>query len=93
MPGTGDCPITAYNATGDSRLWDTVLEWMQTKPERFDLTKLIALGLSTGGYWAYKVAYTHKDWFLGVVGQGGGSHYMFSQEWLENVDHLGYLTE
>jgi len=49
--------------------------------------------MSCGGYYAMRIAHTHKDLLAGVVAHGGGCHYMFDPEWLEVASHMEYPFE
>jgi esterase FrsA len=51
------------------------------------------LGLSTGGYWAAKVAHTHAEHLCGVVDHGGCAHYTFQPEWIEKAQFGTYPFE
>jgi hypothetical protein len=44
--------------------------------------KILARGISTGGYYALRIAHTHADRLFAVVAQGGGSHHMFDAGWI-----------
>lgn len=61
--------------------------------EELDRERRVAWGLSTGGFYAMRIAHSHKERLTGVVSQGGGCHRMFEPEWLEKVDHLEYPFE
>ena len=92
IPGTGDCPALRHDSTSPDRLWSSLLDWLDGQDE-LDKEKRVAWGLSTGGYYAIRIAHTHKDRLLGVVSQGGGCHRMFEPEWLDKVDNLEYPFE
>ncbi|OCL14476.1 yellowish-green 1-like protein [Glonium stellatum] len=89
IPGTGDCPADPNDPTSAERLWNSVLDWIEQQPW-VEKGKLIAWGVSCGGYYAMRIAHTHKDRLLGVVAQGGGCHHMFDPEWLEIASHMEY---
>ena len=89
IPGTGDCPATASDPTSPDRLYSSLFDWIATQ-ERLDAKKVAIWAFSTGGYYAIRVAHTHADRLAGVVALGGGCHYMFEREWLDNVNHLEY---
>lgn len=73
----------------------------------FNMRKIIAWGLSAGGYNAIRAAHTHAPRLAGAVGQGAGTHHFFSRAWLLKAkDHeypwtllpaitekFGYTTE
>lgn len=92
IPGTGDSPALKHDPDSPDRLWTSLLDWIDGR-EALDSKKTVAWGLSTGGYYAMRIAHTHKERLLGVVSQGGGCHSMFDREWLDNVDHLEYPFE
>ena len=92
IPGTADCPALRNDSTAPDRLWSSLLDWMDARQE-LDQTRRVAWGLSTGGYYAMRIAHTHKERLTGAVSQGGGCHRMFEPEWLDQVDHLEYPFE
>ncbi|MGH9809401.1 MAG: alpha/beta hydrolase family protein, partial [Terriglobia bacterium] len=90
MPGTGDAQL---NGSEDAeRLWDAVLDWCATRPE-IDSERIGAWGGSTGGYWAAKVAHTHRDRLAAAVAQGGCAHLAFTPGWIEKAQHGSYAFE
>ncbi len=90
MPGTGDAPLKGSEDA--ERLWDHVLAWCAKRPE-IDAERIGAWGGSTGGYWAAKVAHTHKDRLAAVVAQGGCAHHAFTPDWIEKSQHGSYAFE
>ncbi len=68
MPGTGDAPL--FGSEDAERLWDAVLDWCATWRE-INAGRIAAWGGSTGGYWAAKVAHTHRARLAAVVCHGG----------------------
>ncbi|KAK3311511.1 Alpha/Beta hydrolase protein [Chaetomium strumarium] len=89
IPGTADCPADSADPESPDRLWTSLLEWM-AKDGRFDVRRVMVWGLSSGGYYAVRIAHTHKDQLVGSVAQGAGCHYFFDREWLEKVDGHEY---
>ncbi|KAF1838388.1 alpha/beta-hydrolase [Decorospora gaudefroyi] len=89
IPGTGDCPAEASDPTSPDRLYSSLFDWVDEQAE-LDKQKTAIWAFSTGGYYAIRVAHTHADRLAGVVALGGGCHYMFEREWLDNVNHLEY---
>jgi dienelactone hydrolase len=89
IPGTGDCPAKASDPTSPDRLYSSLFDWVDAQ-EGLDNKKTAIWAFSTGGYYAIRVAHTHADRLAGVVALGGGCHYMFEREWLDNVNHLEY---
>ena len=92
IPGTGDCPADPNDPTSPDRLWSSVLEWMREQPW-IDSNRIAAWGVSCGGYYAIRIAHTHKDFLAGVVAQGAGCHHMFDPEWLEITRFMEYPFE
>jgi len=86
MPGTGDSPIKGSEDA--ERQWDAIFDWIDTRPD-LDSTRVGGWGGSFGGYWATKVAHTHKDRFKGVISQGGGAHLVFSAPEVERAQRNG----
>jgi hypothetical protein len=89
IPGTADCPADSADPTSPDRLWDSMFEWMAAD-RRFDMSKVMVWGLSSGGYYAVRIAHTHRDKLVGSVAQGAGCHYFFDREWLERADGHEY---
>ena len=89
IPGTADCPADPSDPSAPDRLWTSVLDWMEIG-EKFDLSHVMVWGLSAGGYYAVRVAHTHKDRLRGVVAQGAGVHYFFGKDWLEKAEGHEY---
>ncbi|KAL9033590.1 MAG: hypothetical protein Q9214_007440, partial [Letrouitia sp. 1 TL-2023] len=85
IPGTADCPADAKDSSSPDRLWDSVFEWMAEQGV-FDMEKVAAWGLSTGGFYAARIAHTHRGMLKGAVAQGMGCHYCFDEEWIEKAD-------
>ncbi|PQE29039.1 pigment biosynthesis Ayg1 protein [Rutstroemia sp. NJR-2017a BBW] len=89
IPGTADSPADPSDPDSPDRLWTSVLDWME-KEGRFDMKHVMVWGLSTGGYYAVRLAHTHKDRLRGVVAQGAGVHYFFGKDWLEKAEGHEY---
>ncbi|KAJ9132374.1 Esterase FrsA [Pleurostoma richardsiae] len=90
IPGTADCPADPADSESPDRLWDSLLEWMGAQEGLFDMGKVMVWGLSSGGYYAVRIAHTHADKLVGSVAQGAGCHYFFDREWLEKADGHEY---
>lgn len=90
IPGTGDCPANPSDPTSPDRLYSSLFDWIASQASTLDARKVAIWAFSTGGYYAIRVAHTHKDSLAGVVALGGGCHHMFEREWLDNVNHLEY---
>lgn len=89
IPGTGDSPALKNDPLSPERQWSSVLDWIQEQ-EMFDRKRICVRGVSTGGYYAMRIAHTHADRLLAVVSQGGGSHRMFSSEWIDVQNNMEY---
>lgn len=89
IPGTGDSPAAKSDPTSPDRQWSSVLDWISTQRE-VDNRRVVVWGFSTGGYYALRIAHTHADRLLGSVSLGGGAHFMFDREWLQEINKLEY---
>jgi dienelactone hydrolase len=89
IPGTADCPADPADPESGDRLWTSVLDWME-KQGTFDMKKVMTWGLSCGGYYAVRIAHTHKDRLKGSIGQGAAVHYFFGSDWIEKADGHEY---
>lgn len=90
IPGTADCPADPADPTSPERLWDSLFAWMATFRGVFDMRRIVVWGLSAGGYYAVRIAHTHKDRLAGSVAQGAGTHYFFDPAWLARADGHEY---
>ena len=89
IPGTADSPADPSDPEGPDRLWTSLLDWMEQE-KSFDMEKVLAWGLSCGGYCAVRIAHTHKDRLRGSVAQGAGVHHFFGSDWIEKADGHEY---
>lgn len=89
IPGTADCPAARRDPASPDRLWPAVLDWMQSQGV-FDPRRIVAWGLSAGGYYAIRAAHLHADRLAGAVGHGAGTHHYLGRSWLERVDGHEY---
>ena len=89
-PGVGDSPLKG--SENAERLFEAVLDWISTRKE-LDAKKVAIWGLSTGGYWAVKVAHLYKDRITCAVSQGGPVHYAFEPEWISQQERGEYAFE
>jgi alpha-beta hydrolase superfamily lysophospholipase len=92
IPGTGDSPADAKDPKSPDRLFTSLIEWIEAQGA-LNKQKICVWAFSTGGYYAIRLAHTHPDKFAGVVALGGGCHYLFEEDWLNNVNHLEYPFE
>ena len=86
MPGTGNSPVTGSEDA--ERQWDAVFDWIAANPE-LDEGHVCAWGGSFGGYWATKVAHTHRERLAGMASQGGGCHIIFTPDWIAKSQEGG----
>ncbi|MFE2188578.1 alpha/beta hydrolase family protein [Streptomyces sp. NPDC059455] len=90
-PGVGQSPVLA--GPDAERQWDPVFDWLQGRDD-LDGDRIAALGLSFGGYWAMKLAHTHRERLAAAVNWGGGVHLTFQPEWQEKSRHASsYLMD
>ncbi len=80
MPGTADAPLAGSEDA--ERLWDPIFDWLAARSD-LDGERVAVLGNSTGGYWAAKLAHTHRERIAAAVDHGGPSHFAFEREWIE----------
>lgn len=89
IPGVADCPSSKTDPLAPDRLFTTILDYIKSVPE-FNERKVIAWGLSAGGYYAIRLAHTHASRLAGAVGHGAGTHHYIGPEWLKEVNHHEY---
>ncbi|HYY87534.1 MAG TPA: alpha/beta fold hydrolase [Chloroflexota bacterium] len=90
MPGVADAPLAGSEDA--ERLWDAVFDWIASRPD-LDAQRVGIVGGSTGGYWAAKVAHTHRDRVRAAVDHGGCIHHAFSAEWIAEAQRGEYPFE
>ncbi len=91
MPGVGESPVLA--GPDAERQWTPIFEWLQDQ-EDIDGGRCAAIGGSFGGYWAMKLAYTHRERLRCAVNWGGGVHITFTPEWQRRSrDASSYLMD
>lgn len=90
MPGVADAPIAG--SENAEQLWDAVFDWIDTRPD-LDSSRVGIVGGSTGGYWAAKLAHTHRDRIRAAVDHGGCAHYAFEPEWIARAQRGEYPFE
>jgi hypothetical protein len=78
MPGVGESPVLA--SVDAERQWTPIFEWVRGRDD-LDGSRCAAIGGSFGGYWAMKLAYTHREYLSCAVNWGGGVHITFTEEW------------
>ncbi|KAF2732515.1 pigment biosynthesis protein Ayg1 [Polyplosphaeria fusca] len=90
IPGTTvDCPANKRDPLSPDRLFTSILEWIKEQPY-LNEKKMIAWGLSAGGYYAIRLAHTHREQVLGSVGHGAGTHHYIGREWLAQIERHEY---
>src|SRR5207247_1757824 len=58
-----------------------------------DGTRVAIVGGSTGGYWATKLAHTHRERIRAAVNHGGPVHEAFTERWIERSQRGDYPFE
>ena len=91
MPGVGESPVLAGRDA--ERQWAPVFDWLAERDD-LDGNRCAAIGASFGGYWAMKLAYTHRERLRCCVNWGGGVHVTFTPEWQERSrEAASYLMD
>jgi esterase FrsA len=90
MPGVGDAPIPGSER--GEELWNGVFDWIAAEPG-LDKTRIAVVGASTGGYWATKLAHTHRDRIAAAVNHGGPAHLAFQADWIARASRGEYPFE
>lgn len=78
IPGTGESPVLA--SADAERQYTPVFEHLAARDDVAG-GRCGVIGASFGGYWAMKLAYTHRDHVAAAVNWGGGVHITFTPEW------------
>jgi esterase FrsA len=79
-PGTGQSPVKV-SPTAD-RMLSRALDYLVSRKE-IDPKRIVAHGVSFGGYWAAKLTVTERERLRGVVVQSPPVHAFFTPEFLE----------
>jgi pimeloyl-ACP methyl ester carboxylesterase len=87
MPGAGNSPVMA--SEDGERQWTAMLDWIDKQPD-LNSTRVGAWGGSDGGYWATKIAHTHRERLTAVISQGGGAHKLFTAEWIASAQNYSH---
>jgi esterase FrsA len=91
IPGTGESPVLA--SVDAERQYTPVFDYLATRTD-LDGSRCGVIGASFGGYWAMKLAYTHRDHVAAAVNWGGGVHITFTPQWQERSrDATSYLMD
>jgi pimeloyl-ACP methyl ester carboxylesterase len=94
MPGVADAPLAGSEDA--ERMWDAIFDWVADgdgRREGLDAARIGLVGCSTGGYWATKLAHTHKDRICAAINHGGPAHYAFTAEWIHEATKGEYPFE
>jgi len=78
-PGTGQAPVKV--ALKSERMFSAVLDFLAQHP-KVDRQRIIASGVSFGGYWSAKLAITERARLLGSVAQSPPVDAFFSERFL-----------
>jgi hypothetical protein len=90
MPGVADAPLPG--SENAERLWDAIFDYIAHRPD-LDADRVGIHGGSTGGYWATKVAHTHRERLRAAVNQGGPAHFAFRADWIAKAQRGEYPFE
>jgi pimeloyl-ACP methyl ester carboxylesterase len=90
MPGVGEAPLAGSEDA--ERLWDAIFDWIASRPD-LDAQRVGLVGGSTGGYWATKVAHTHRERVRAAVNHGGAIHHAFTPDWIAKAQFGEYPYE
>ena len=93
IPGAGDSPAARKDPESPDRQFASILDWIYGSGKarhQFNTARVVARGVSTGGYYAIRVAHTEPERLFAVVAQGGGSHWMFDERWIKAQNHMEY---
>ncbi len=85
MPGTGQSPVVA--SIDAERQYTPVFDWLDAQPD-LDPDRRAVIGGSFGGYWAMKLAYTHRDRIHAAVKLGAAASTSSTREWQEGRSHV-----
>ncbi|HZS00040.1 MAG TPA: alpha/beta fold hydrolase [Chloroflexota bacterium] len=91
MPGTGESPVVG--SPDAERQFTPLFDWIRAQPD-LDGGRIAGLGSSFGGYWATKLAHTHRAYLTAVVSWGGGAHHGFQPDWIARSQYAdSYLMD
>jgi esterase FrsA len=90
MPGVGDAPLAGSEDA--ERMWDSIFDWIGTRAD-LDVGRVAVVGQSTGGYWAAKLAHTHRERLRAAVDHGGCTHHAFEADWIARAQFGEYAFE
>lgn len=91
IPGTGASPALPRDPASPDRQLSSILDWIDSRRD-LDSDTVIVWGVSTGGYYGFRAAYTHHDRILGAVGNGGWSNCALTRHWMDIADVAEYPT-
>jgi esterase FrsA len=87
MPGAGEAPLRG--SLDAERMWDAIFDWIAARSD-LDPTRIGLFGGSMGGYWATKLAHTHRERIRAAVSHGGPAHHAFQASWIERSRSSDY---
>lgn len=73
VPGSADCPADSSDPESADRLWSSLLDWMEAV-RFFDMKRVMVWEVDAGGYYAVRMAHTHRERVLGCIAEGAGVH-------------------
>lgn len=94
MPGVADAPLAGSEDA--ERMWDPIFAWVAGEEGRtagLDPSRVAVVGCSTGGYWATKLAHTHRQYLRAAINHGGPAHYAFTADWIHKATRGEYPFE
>lgn len=91
IPGTGASPSLPKDPASPDRQLSSIIDWIDGQLD-LDSDRVVVWGVSTGGYYGFRAAYTHADRILGAIGNGGWSNCALTQDWMEIADVGEYPT-
>jgi pimeloyl-ACP methyl ester carboxylesterase len=94
MPGVADAPLAGSEDA--ERMWDAIFTWIaggEGRKAGLDPSRVGVVGCSTGGYWATKLAHTHRDHIRAAVNHGGPAHHAFTRDWIHKAANGEYPFE
>lgn len=94
MPGVADAPLAGSEDA--ERMWDAIFAWVAEgsgPAAALDASRVAVVGCSTGGYWATKLAHTHRQYLRAAVNHGGPAHHAFTAQWIHQAARGEYPFE
>jgi len=82
MPGTSEAPLLID--VGAERMFSRLLDYLQTRAD-IDAKRIVIQGVSFGGYWSARLAYTEASRLKGAVVWAGPTDGYFERDWQAKV--------